>query len=74
MECHICIRLASERVRTDGLHLEAFRLLNAVAGKPDAQEFSRVAALVIDAKLNSDIARLELELHQAGHRGASWNM
>jgi hypothetical protein len=71
MECQICSRLFSRQERMDALHIEAFRRLNAIAGMPDPQEFSKGAARVMEAKRDSDVARLELEQHRRVHSGAT---
>jgi hypothetical protein len=57
-------RLGVERDRTDNLYLESLSHLAAVSEGPDMEAFSRCASLAMDARIDRDIAKLEMEKHQ----------
>jgi hypothetical protein len=67
MECPICIRLAAERDRMDSLYTVRLEELAVHGETADIEIFSKAASLAMNAKIDRDIARLELEKHRARH-------
>lgn len=71
MDCHECNRLLVEYERLENLYVVAVNALNARSETARASEYIKLRAAADEARMDAELARLELEQHQQIHRKAN---
>ena len=70
MDCIVCRRLEAEVIRLERLHAEKLGIMRA-SFSVHGEIYSRLRIAESDARLDLDLARLELIQHQRSHLKAS---
>ena len=71
MECSECDRLRSEHERLKRAYASAINILTARFDITPAAEYIRLRAIADEARIDSEVARLELEQHKRIHSKAN---
>jgi hypothetical protein len=70
MDCPECDRLTAEYRRLEQEYASAVNLLNAPIAS-EVREYIKLRAAADEARIDAEIARLELEKHKGVHRKAN---
>lgn len=71
MNCPECARLLDEYETLERAHATAVGRVAASAQSDNAREYQRLRARADEARLDSEVARLELEQHRRRHAKAN---
>jgi hypothetical protein len=69
--CEVCQRLEAELERRNRVYAEKLATLKANRETTSGDEYRRIFMEESDARLNMDLARLELGQHKRGHQKAN---
>jgi len=67
LDCTECICLQKEFDRRERAYAHAYGVLTSVSETARAHEYSRLRGIADEARIDSEVARLELEQHQKSH-------
>lgn len=71
MDCAECDRLLAEYERLEQAYATAVNVLNSSAETANVSEYMRLRAAADEARLDSEVARLQLEQHKRVHSMAN---
>lgn len=71
MTCSHCDRLQREFDRAERVYARAYGVFTSSALTPRASEYNRLKAIADEARIDSEVARLELEQHTRIHARAN---
>jgi hypothetical protein len=67
MDCAVCDRLSAHSARLERAHADVIKTLSDRIETLSAREYMRLRASADDARIDSEIARTELEHHKRIH-------